>query len=299
MIQNYFATLRKEEKTKTMKKTILLYLVVLLCLVACNRAYFNVATQTITVKGVSFKMIAVAGGTFNMGAQSTSIITGANYDSDARSSESPVHQVTLSSYSIGETEVTQALWYAVMGYKPVSDTYYKWCTTYGVGDNYPAYFVSYDDITVFITKLNQLTGKTFRLPTEAEWEYAARGGSKSKSYKYAGSNIIGDVAWYDDSSSPLDTSSYPYVAHTVKTKKSNELGIYDMSGNLLECCSDWYGSYNITAQTNPTGATTGYNRVYRGGSCVDSADGCRVSYRNYCSPSIGTNGTGFRLVLVS
>ena len=195
------------------------------------------ANPTFNVNGVSFTMIAVEGGTFKMGAQSSDS-GGDNYDSDAYSNESPVHDVTLSSYYIGETEVTQELWEAVMGSNP---SYYS-----GYPQR-PVEYVSLNDCQEFITKLNQLTGKNFRLPTEAEWEYAARGGNKSKGYKYSGSNTIDNVAWY--------TSNSGSETHDVKTKQANELGIYDMSGNVYEWCQDWYDSYSSGSQTDPTGPT--------------------------------------------
>ena len=237
-------------------------------------------TKTYTVNGVSFTMIAVGGGTFTMGA--TPEQTGYS------SNELPTHQVTLDSYSIGETEVTQELWQAVMGYKPTSDDS-QWSSTYGLGAQYPAYYISWDDCQSFITKLNSLTGEKFRMPTEAEWEYAARGGNKSQKYLYSGSNTIGDVAWY--------TTNSNEKTHEVKTKSPNELGIYDMSGNVWEWCSDWYGSYSSNAQTNPTGATSGFYRVYRGGSWYNNASYCRVAYRNNsCIPSYRYNILGLRLV---
>ena len=229
--------------------------------------------QTFNVNGVSFTMIAVEGGTFKMGATS-------EQGSDAESEESPVHDVTLSSYYIGETEVAQELWEAVMGSNPSYHSGYP---------QRPVELVSWNDCQEFITKLNQLTGKNFRLPTEAEWEYAARGGNKSKGYKYSGSNTIDNVAWYYDNSS-LQT-------HDVKTKQANELGIYDMSGNVYEWCQDWYGSYSSGSQTNPTGPTSGSCRVLRGGSWRNSAGYCRVSYRNYYNPDISGDSDGFRLVL--
>ena len=145
---------------------------------------------------------------------------------DADSDEKPAHQVTLSDYYIGETEVTQALWKAVMGTNPSN---FK-------GDSNPVEKVSWNDCQEFIRKLNSLTGRTFRLPTEAEWECAARGGNQSKGYKYSGSNKIKDVAWYDGNSKDK--------THAVKTKPSNELGLYDMSGNVNEWCWDLYGAYD-------------------------------------------------------
>ena len=247
-------------------------------------------------------MVYVEGGTFLMGAQ-TSSSSSANYDCDAYSDESPVHSVTLSSYYIGKYEVTQQLWEYVMNYTGKakdgstmsavdSDPWLGIAPSpeNGKGDYYPAYYVSYDDVVnYFIHRLNKITGKTFRLPTEAEWEYAARGGNQSKGYKYSGSNTIGDVAWYwyyDNSSS----------THQVGTKQANELGIYDMSGNVWEWCSDWYGSYSSTSQTDPTGPTSGSGRVLRGGGWDCNAQYCRVSNRINGTPSFRGNISGFRLL---
>ena len=229
---------------------------------------------------VIFKMIAVEGGTFKMGAQSSDS-GGDNYDSDAKDDESPVHDVTLSSYYIGETEVTQELWEAVMGSNPSDFSGYP---------QRPVEEVSWNDCQEFIKKLNKITGKNFRLPTEAEWEYAARGGNKSKGYKYSGSNTIGNVAWYSNNSSSR--------THDVKTKQANELGIYDMSGNVNEWCHDWYGSYSSGSQTNPTGPSSGSVRILRGGNWRNDSWYCRVSYHrgsNY--PDNGLKGNGFRLIL--
>ena len=228
--------------------------------------------QTITVNGISFTMIAVEGDTFEMGATS-------EQGSDADNDEKLVHSVTLSDYYIGETEVTQELWKAVMGTNP----------SYSKGNKKPVEQVSWNDCQEFIKKLNQLTGKNFRLPTEAEWEYAARGGNKSKGYKYSGGNTIGNVAWYTDNSGSR--------THDVKTKAANELGIYDMSGNVWEWCQDWYGSYSSNSQINPTGPSSGSSRVDRGGSWGNSAGSCRVSYRYYYGPGYGRSNLGLRLVL--
>ena len=227
--------------------------------------------KTYTVNGVSFTMIEIEGGTFMMGATS-------EQGSSAGSNEKPVHRVTLSNYSIGETEVTQALWQVVMDENPSHFT----------GDlQRPVEQVSWNDCQTFIKKLNELTGENFRLPTEAEWEYAARGGKESKSNKYSGSNTIGDVAWSDSNSS---SKTYP-----VKTKQSNELGIYDMSGNVWEWCSDWYGDYSFSAQTNPSGPSSGSFRVFRGGSWCSVAEYCRVTCRDCHSPDRRDNNIGFRL----
>ena len=224
------------------------------------------------VNNVEYKMIPVAGGTFTMGATS-------EQGSDTWDDEKPTHQVKLSSYYIGETEVTQALWQAVMGSNP---SYYE-------GSNLPVENVSWNDCQEFITKLNAMTGQKFRLPTEAEWEFAARGGNNSKGYKYSGSNNIDDVAWYYGNSGSN--------THAVKTKQPNELGIYDMSGNVWEWCSDWYGDYSSNARTNPTGPSTGSFRVYRGGSWSDHARSCRVSTRGSDSPDYRDCDLGLRLAL--
>ena len=244
------------------------------------------AKKEFTVNGVSFKMVRVAGGTFQMGATP-------EQESDAGSNEYPVHSVTLSDYYIGETEVTQALWYAVMGQSPTSSGS-QWESSYGLGDNYPAYYVSWQDCQTFISKLNELTGMSFRLPTEAEWEFAARGGNSSQGYKYAGSNTIGDVAWYYDNSYALGSSSPNYGTHAVGTKDPNELGLYDMSGNVCEWCQDWYSS---SPQTNPTGPSSGSNRVIRGASWCSNARYCRVAFRVGSTLSFRYYDLGLRLAL--
>ena len=231
------------------------------------------SNQTIIVNGVSFTMIAVEGGIFQMGTTS-------EQGSNAWDSDKPVHSVTLSDYYIGETEVTQELWQAVMGNTP---------SYFSGSSQRPVEQASWNDCQEFIKKLNQLTGKNFRLPTEAEWEYAARGGNKSKGYKYSGSNTIGNVAWYIDNSSSK--------THDVKTKQANELGIYDMSGNVWEWCQDWYEDYSSYSQTNPTGPSSGSYRVLRGGSWYGRARRCRVSYRSYNYPDNVNYYYGFRLVL--
>ena len=232
---------------------------------------------TYTVAGVSFAMVPIEGGTFTMGAT-------AEQGNDAEHIEKPAHQVTLSNYSIGQTEVTQELWLAVMGSNPSN---FK-------GNNMPVEQVSWNDCLAFIARLNQLTGKSFRLPTEAEWEYAARGGNRSKGYKYAGSNSLDDVAWYKDNSMALD----PYYCgtYTVATKAPNELGLYDMSGNVYEWCSDFWGTYFSHAQTNPIGGA-GTERILRGG-CYSVHDWYhRVSSRRYGPDSAAEKWIGLRLAL--
>ena len=243
------------------------------------------------------EMVLVKGGTFTMGA------TEEQGTSDPWDVEYPTHQVTLSDFYIGKYEVTQQLWEYVMKYSgPCADgttmsAYASdvWLgempsSTYGVGPDYPAYYVSWEDIVnIFIPRLNKITGKIFRLPTEAEWEYAARGGNMSQGYKYSGSNTIDDVAWYYDNSSS--------TAHQVGTKAPNELGLYDMSGNVYEWCSDWYDWYSSSAQSNPTGPSSGSGRVGRGGSWDDGAGYCRVSDRDGGTPSNRNYYLGFRLVM--
>jgi len=229
------------------------------------------AIETITVNGVSFNMVRVDGGTFQMGATSE--------QKNPLNWEKPVHRVTLSGYYIGETEVTQGLWEAVMGSNP---SYYK-------GWDFPVEQVGWDDCQTFIQKLNQLTGRKFRLPTEAEWEYAARSGNKSRGYQYSGSNNLADVAWYDGNSSS--------ATHAVKTKKSNEIGVYDMSGNVWEWCQDRYADYSSSAQTNPMGPSSGYDRVLRGGGWDFDAGFCRVSARFSSPPDLRYSYLGLRLAL--
>lgn len=228
--------------------------------------------QSFTVNGVTFEMICVLGGTYKMGATS-------EQGGDAIDSEYPVHQVTLNSYYIGKYEVTQALWNAVTG---SAQSYFK-------GNNLPIEMVSWEDCQEFIKKLNTYTGKSFRLPTEAEWEYAARGGNKSKGYIYSGGNIIDDVAWYDVNSSEK--------THSVGTKSPNELGIYDMTGNVWEWCSDWFGIYNDSSQINPEGPSKGSGRILRGGAYTDYAKRCRISRRNLNTPDRRYVNVGLRLVL--
>ena len=239
------------------------------------------ANETFTVNGVSFTMIGVQGGTFTMGATP-------EQGDEVQDWEKPAHQVTLSSYSIGQTEVTQELWQAVMGSNPSAFT---------ENPLRPVEHVSWDDCQTFINALNQLTGKTFRLPTEAEWEFAARGGNMSKGYMYAGSNELDEVAWFYDNSYDLNSDDPNYGTHAVATKAPNELGLYDMSGNVMEWCHDWYASYSSEAQINPTGPDSGPVRVYRGGAWNTLGRVCRVSLRADIIPSSPVNHLGLRLAL--
>ena len=222
--------------------------------------------------GITIDMVKVEAGTFMMGATSEM--------QNSWNDEKPVHLVTLTNdYYMGKYEVTQALWQAVMGSNP---SFFK-------GDNLPVENLSWNDSQKFIGKLNSMTGRKFRLPTEAEWEYAARGGKKSRGYQYSGSSNISDVAWYYGNSGGK--------THPVGTKQSNELGLYDMTGNVLEWCQDLYGSYVSSSQTNPSGANSGSDRVYRGGSWCFFARNCRSSCRSNFAPDFRGNSQGLRLVL--
>ncbi|MCR4965360.1 MAG: formylglycine-generating enzyme family protein [Bacteroidales bacterium] len=246
---------------------------------------------TFTVSGVTFKMVYVQGGTFTMGCTS-------EQGDDCYSDENPAHSVTLSDYWIGETEVTQALWKAVMG-STVSQQRDKVNSSWslrGEGSSYPMYYVSWEEAVQFCSKLNSMvssqlpSGWKFSLPTEAQWEYAARGGNKKSGYKYAGGNSIGEVAWYDGNGGS--------GTHPVKGKSPNALGLYDMTGNVWEWCSDWYGSYSSGAQTNPEGPSSGSLRVLRGGSWSGSARHCRVPRRFNINPAYRFSDFGFRLSIV-
>jgi len=238
-------------------------------------------------RSLKIDMISVQGGTFSMGA--IGIAT-------------PVHQVTLSSFSIGKYQVTQAQWVAVMGSNPSDMKHHPNLK----GDNLPVIMVQWYDIVGssgasmvingityyengFIYKLNKLTGKKYRLPTEAEWEFAARGGNKSQKYQYSGSNTIGNVAWYNANSNSR--------LQPVGTKAPNELGIYDMSGNVQEWCSCCSVDYTKDAKTNPKGSSDFEWRVLRGGHYGNDAASCHVSYRNSNEAGGLGGGVGFRLAL--
>ena len=229
------------------------------------------------VEDVSFKMILVEHGSFTMGATSE--------QEDPYDDEKPAHKVTLTKdYYMGETQVTQALWKVVMGDNPSEFE----------GEERPVETVSWDDCKKFIRKLNrklrsQLHGKSFRLPTEAEWEFAARGGNKCCGYQYSGSDDLDEVACYsgNSDSETCDVASFA----------PNELGIYDMSGNVCEWCHDWYGSYNRSAQTDPKGPLSGSDRVIRGGSWSLDVESCRLSYRENGSSDDSDNDLGLRLAL--
>jgi len=225
---------------------------------------------TFLANGVVFKMIHVEGGTFTMGSNA----------SDAMADvEKPAHNVTLSSYYIAETEVTQIHWKKVMNANPST---YK-------GDNLPVHRMTWDKAQDFIAKLNELTGFTFRMPTDAEWEYAARGGKYTHHYRFAGSSNIDEVAVYS-----ANSGNKP---NEVATKAPNELGLYDMTGNVFEWVADWYAPYTSEAQTNPTGPETGRYRVERGGGFNSSDVVCRITNRMSLQPTNYALSLGMRLAI--
>ncbi len=274
-----------------------------LCMAMPWEVYAQGKNYTQTVKDVAFEMVYMEGGTFRMGG--TEKQTG-----QADSDEYPVHEVTLTDYYIGKYEVTQRLWKAVMGSNP---------STFQKGDDYPVESINWNDIQTFLRKLNQLTGRKYALPTEAQWEYAARSGSGRDKFvyawcgggaiafseetsgsadrveetKYSGSDNINEVAWYGVNSGD--------ETHPVGTKQPNALGIYDMSGNVWEWCSDWYGLYSSGPQTNPTGSSSGFGRILRGGSYYDEGSGTkeyRVSNRAASEPGKRYKNCGFRVVCI-
>jgi len=257
-----------------MKKTKLLVImlfVTLMVLISCGRK-------------VPEGMIFVKGGTFLMGSN------------DGDGIETPVHFVTVSDFYIGKHEVIQKEWQEVMVSNPSN---FK-------GDNLPVERVSWYDAVEFCNEKSKVEGLTpcyygsgenticdfsangYRLPTEAEWKYAAKGGTESENYKYSGSDSIDEVAWYDGNSGDK--------THSVGGKQPNELGIYDMSGNVWEWCNDWYESYSSNSQTNPRGASSGSYRVFRGGSWRSIAKYCRVAIRYHSRPDYSYNFLGFRLL---
>lgn len=214
------------------------------------------------------EMVYVAGGVFRMGNNSRT------------NQEKPVHSVTLSSFNIGKYEVTQALWTSIMKSNPSG---FSGC------NDCPVENVSWESVQEFIRELNSYTGKKYRLPTEAEWEYAAKGGKKGKGYFYSGNNELNTVAWWGENSGRK--------THVVGTRRPNELGIFDMSGNVNEWCSDWYGKYSSHNQTNPKGPAKGFIHVSRGGCWSDFGNGCRITSRAEGAPDFTTYYSGFRLVL--
>ena len=235
-----------------------------------NTDSVSVVNNTVTVENLNIEMVAVQSGTITIGCTP-------EQGDDCRDAEKPAHRVNVSDFYIGKYEVTQAQWKAVMGDNPSNF----------IGDNLPVERVSWNDVQEFISKLNDLTGMEYRLPTEAEWEFAARGGLNSQGYKYCGSNVASEVAWIESNSEK--------TTHEVGTKMPNELGIYDMSGNVLEWCNDWLGQYTDIGKINPKGAGSGTYRVGRGGSWGSPERVVRVSARSGNNPDSRASNLGFRL----
>ncbi len=222
------------------------------------------------------EMITVEGGTFTMG----------DTEMEGEANEQPSHQITLKTYKIAKTETTVAQWKVFCN---ATGRSMPEAPSWGWIDSHPIVNVNYGDAVAYCDWLAEKMDADYRLPTEAEWEYAARGGKQSAGYKYSGGRSLDNAGWYNANSNEQ--------THPVAQKKANELGIYDMSGNVWEWCKDWYGSYSNAAQTNPKGATSGANRVLRGGSWNSSASHCRVAYRDNGDPSSRSYYDGFRVVL--
>lgn len=262
-------------------------IIIILLLVVFKISLFAQEKEVLTNQPI-IEMVLVEGGNFTMGCASEQW-------KDCRDNELPAHQVTLSDYYIGKYEITQSQWEDIMG---ENNSHFKGCATCPVEN------VSWNDAQVFIDKLNTKTGKTYRLPTEAEWEYAARGGNKSSGYKHSGSNDIDSVAWHNYNSRSNETDSIVWDnsdngsrTHAVGTKKANELGIYDMNGNVLEWCDDRFKKYSRAPQINPTGANKGNWRILRGGSWNCALNCWRLSYREYGAQDHRYNRVGLRLAL--
>lgn len=244
-------------------------------------------TEKDAIRNMVSNMVKVDGGTFYMGAQKDSMEY-YNYDKNALPNESPVHEVTVGSFYINKYELTQDVWEAVMGETPNDESNMQWEDRYGKGDKYPTYRVSFNEVETFIAKLNEYTGLHFSLPTEAQWEYAARGGASTDYEKYAGSNDVDDVACIESNSDKCSE---------VGEKYPNGLGLFDMSGNVWEMCSNWYYDYKDVCDTIVSGeAYTGY-KVFRGGSWNNNAQQARVTTRYKQGIHYRDYQTGFRLVI--
>lgn len=284
-------------------KKVLIILCCVLALQSCNKD--NTKNETINgfdinwtgdlgkkekdaVRDMISNMVKVEAGTFYMGAQKDSVEYYC-YDEEATSIEGPVHEVTISEFYINKYEVTQLLWEAIMGETPNDENDMQWEDEFGKGDNYPAYRISYDEVETFIGKLNEYTGLRFSLPTEAQWEYAAKGGKDTYYELYAGGYNVLEVAWIDSNSDKCSE---------VGKKNANGLGLYDMSGNVWEMCQDWYYDYTEEAVTDPVGEeyNQGY-KVFRGGSWNTNAQQARVTARYRQGIHYRDYNTGFRLVI--
>ena len=226
------------------------------------------------VDGVSFSMKRVEGGVFLMGGTR-------EQHREHISTDLPTHTVALDAYYIAPTEVTQALWKAIMPeWEFIEEMYLP---------NFPICYISWHDCQEFVRRLDSITGMPFRLPTEAEWEFAARGGNKSQEFRFAGGNIVDSISW--------GLSNAGFRTHEVKQKQPNELGLYDMTGNVSEWCSDWYAPYNLGTEPNPQGPTTGQEKIMRGSSYSNCLENSYISHRYMAVPTEATNYCGMRLAL--
>ena len=284
-------------------KKLLIVLCCILALQSCNNG--STGTETVNgfdinwsgdlnkkeqdaVKEMISNMVKVEAGTFYMGAQKDSVIYN-NYDENATSLESPVHEVTVGEFYINKYEVTQNLWKAIMGkHNDRVDEFDQWEDEFGKGDNYPAYRISFEEVETFIGKLNEYTGLNFTLPTEAQWEYAARGGKDTNYALYAGGDNVIEFAWIDENSDKCSE---------IGKKSPNILGIYDMSGNVWEMCSNWYYDYSTVCDTITSGEAYTGHKVFRGGSWNTNAQQARVTARYKQGIHYRDYNTGFRLVI--
>ncbi|MDR0971557.1 MAG: formylglycine-generating enzyme family protein [Bacteroidales bacterium] len=253
-----------------MKKNILLGIILLFL---CFNVYCQEKDTIDIIKKIEPQMIFVEGGTFYMGCTS-------EQGGDCSWDESPVRKVTLSNFYISKYEITQKQWQVVMNATPSKS---------GQWEDYPVTNISWYEVQEFCQKLNEMTGKKYRLPTEAEWEYAARGGNKSKGFKFSGSDNLDNIGWF--------ATNCQYDTHPVGQKEPNELGIYDMSGNVWEWCSDFFAKYPSKNEKNPQGPSQGKSKIFRGGSWRSHITYCRNTIRNYFIPTNKSNTVGFRLVL--
>ena len=261
----------------------------------------RIANWSFYVNGLKVQMVGVQGGEFTMG-RAGETLNPVQYDTEVLEDEVPSHRVVVSSFQMARTEVTQQLWLQLMGRDEVAQ---RWNDEVGLGDSYPAYGMSYEDVRTFLFKLNELlflsgamdtSEMEITLPTEAEWEYAAKGGRRSAGYRYAGSDTLVHVGWFYDNSYAKGKGQRGYGTHRVASRRYNELGLYDMSGNVKEWCRDFFGPYSPDRQADPSGPWTGNRHVVRGGAWDEYSGYCRVTYREAVYANGGNESTGFRLV---
>lgn len=238
--------------------------------------------QKTVIRNLVANLVRVEGGSFMMGAQNADAL-GDNYDADAHNDENPVHEVTLSDFHIGKYEVTQREWSVIMGFN------LEWSDMYGRDDRIPAYNVTWEQANAFVERLGEMTNLSFRLPTEAQWEYAARGGSYTLHYRFSGSDNVDEVAWHK--------GNVGAALHNVGEKRPNELGLYDMSGSLWEWCADSYGPYSAADCQEPC-VVSGSPYVLRGGAWTYLPNYCRVTCRDSYNGNAVSASVGFRVSLI-